>query len=55
MAILRYVAFLAEQPAKLVDFYHRFLGTEEIGRSPKAISLLPMASTILLSSGSARP
>ena len=33
MAILRYVAFLAEDPAKLVEFYHRFLGTEELGRS----------------------
>jgi catechol 2,3-dioxygenase-like lactoylglutathione lyase family enzyme len=35
MAILRYVAFLAEEPAKLVDFYHRFLGTEELGHSPE--------------------
>jgi catechol 2,3-dioxygenase-like lactoylglutathione lyase family enzyme len=34
MATLRYVAYLAEDPAKLVDFYHRFLGTEELGRSP---------------------
>jgi len=34
MAILRYVAYLAEDPAKLVDFYHRFLGTEELGRTP---------------------
>ena len=33
MATLRYIAFLAEDPAKLVDFYHRFLATEELGRS----------------------
>ena len=33
MATLRYIAYLAEEPAKLVDFYHRFLGTEELGRS----------------------
>ena len=35
MATLRYVAFLAEDPAKLSDFYGRFLGTEELGRSPQ--------------------
>jgi len=35
MATLRYIAFLAEKPEKLVDFYHRFLGTEELGRSPE--------------------
>ena len=34
MATLRYVAYLSEDPEKLVDFYHRFLGTEELGRSP---------------------
>lgn len=33
MATLRYVAYLAEDPAKLVDFYRRFLGTEELGRT----------------------
>jgi len=33
MPTLRYVAFLTEDPARLVDFYHRFLGTEELGRS----------------------
>ncbi|MBM2803119.1 MAG: hypothetical protein HW419_1012 [Deltaproteobacteria bacterium] len=33
MAILRYVTYLAEDPAKLVDFYHHFLGTEELGRT----------------------
>lgn len=33
MATLRYIAYLAEEPAKLADFYHRFLGTEELGRS----------------------
>jgi len=33
MATFRYVAFLAEDPAKLADFYHRFLATEELGRS----------------------
>ncbi|MEX0805517.1 MAG: VOC family protein [Candidatus Binatia bacterium] len=35
MATLRYIAYLAEDPAKLVDFYHRFLGTEELSRSPE--------------------
>jgi hypothetical protein len=35
MATLRYIAFLAQDPARLVDFYHRFLGTEELGRSPE--------------------
>jgi len=33
MSTLRYIAFLAEDPARLADFYHRFLGTEELGRS----------------------
>lgn len=33
MATLRYVAYLADEPEKLADFYHRFLGTEELGRS----------------------
>jgi catechol 2,3-dioxygenase-like lactoylglutathione lyase family enzyme len=33
MATVRYVAFLAEDPARLADFYQRFLGTEELGRS----------------------
>jgi catechol 2,3-dioxygenase-like lactoylglutathione lyase family enzyme len=33
MATLRYVAFISENPEKLTDFYHRFLGTEQIGRS----------------------
>jgi catechol 2,3-dioxygenase-like lactoylglutathione lyase family enzyme len=33
MATLRYIAYLTEDPEKLVDFYHRFLGTEELGRS----------------------
>jgi len=35
MATLRYVAFISENPEKLVDFYQRFLGTEELGRSPE--------------------
>ena len=35
MPTLRYVAFLTEDPAKLADFYRRFLGTEELGRSPE--------------------
>ena len=46
MATLRYVAFLAEEPARLVDFYDRFLGTEELGRSPEAISPSPTDFTI---------
>jgi hypothetical protein len=33
MPMLRYVAFLADEPEKIADFYHRFLGTEELGRS----------------------
>jgi len=35
MANLRYIAYLANDPEKLVDFYRRFLGTEELGRSPE--------------------
>jgi catechol 2,3-dioxygenase-like lactoylglutathione lyase family enzyme len=35
MAVLRYIAYLSEDPDKLADFYHRFLGTEELGRSPE--------------------
>lgn len=35
MATLRYIAYLADDPVKLVEFYRRFLGTEELGRSPE--------------------
>jgi catechol 2,3-dioxygenase-like lactoylglutathione lyase family enzyme len=35
MATLRYIAYLSESPERLVDFYHRFLGTQELGRSPE--------------------
>ena len=34
MAILRYVAFISESPENITEFYHRFLRTEELGRSP---------------------
>ena len=33
MAVLRYVAYLSDDPEKLTRFYRRFLGTEELGRS----------------------
>ena len=33
MATLRYIAYLANEPEKLTEFYRRFLGTEELGRS----------------------
>ncbi len=33
MATLRYIAFLSDDPGKIADFYNRFLGTEELGRS----------------------
>lgn len=33
MATLRYIAFLADDPERLVEFYQRFLHTEELGRS----------------------
>jgi len=33
MSTLRYVAYLANDPERLVEFYRRFLGTEELGRS----------------------
>ena len=49
MATLRYVAFISENPEKLVDFYQRFLGPKNWAVPPKGISPLPMASTILLS------
>ncbi len=35
MPTLRYIAYLANDPAKLAEFYRRFLGTEELGRSPE--------------------
>jgi catechol 2,3-dioxygenase-like lactoylglutathione lyase family enzyme len=35
MAVLRYVAYLSDSPDRLVDFYRRFLDTEELGRSPE--------------------
>src|SRR6266545_4887356 len=34
MATLRYIAFISENPEKITDFYNRFLGTKELGRSP---------------------
>jgi len=34
MATLRYIAFISENPRKITDFYNRFLGTKELGRSP---------------------
>jgi catechol 2,3-dioxygenase-like lactoylglutathione lyase family enzyme len=33
VSTLRYVAFLADEPDRLADFYRHFLGTEELGRS----------------------
>jgi catechol 2,3-dioxygenase-like lactoylglutathione lyase family enzyme len=33
MAVLRYIAYLSDNPDTVSDFYHRFLGTEELGRS----------------------
>jgi catechol 2,3-dioxygenase-like lactoylglutathione lyase family enzyme len=35
MATLRYIAFISESPEKITDFYNRFLGTKELGRSPE--------------------
>ena len=35
MAILRYIAFVSDNPEKVTEFYHRFLRTEEMGRSPQ--------------------
>jgi len=35
MAELRYIAFISEDPEKITDFYNRFLGTKELGRSPE--------------------
>ncbi len=35
MATMRYVAYISENPQQLADFYHRFLRTEELGRSPE--------------------
>ena len=46
MATLRYIAYLAEDPVKLVDFYQRFLGTEELAELQRAISRSLTASTI---------
>lgn len=33
MATLRYIAFISENPDKITEFYNRFLGTKELGRS----------------------
>ena len=33
MAMFRYIAFISENPDKITDFYNRFLGTKELGRS----------------------
>jgi catechol 2,3-dioxygenase-like lactoylglutathione lyase family enzyme len=33
MALLRYIAYLSDDPEKTSDFYRRFLGAEELGRS----------------------
>jgi catechol 2,3-dioxygenase-like lactoylglutathione lyase family enzyme len=33
MSMLRYLAFISEDPEKITDFYNRFLGTKELGRS----------------------
>lgn len=35
MAVIKYIAYLVEDPEKQVKFYNRYLKTEEIGRSPK--------------------
>ena len=35
MATLRYIACISENPENLTEFYRRFLGTDEIGRSPE--------------------
>jgi len=34
-AVIRYIAYLSEDPEQQASFYHRFLKTEEIGRSPQ--------------------
>jgi hypothetical protein len=33
MAVLKYVAYLCDNPEELAKFYHRYLQTREIGRS----------------------
>jgi catechol 2,3-dioxygenase-like lactoylglutathione lyase family enzyme len=33
MSTLRYIAYLAKDPGGIADFYRRFLGTEELGRT----------------------
>jgi catechol 2,3-dioxygenase-like lactoylglutathione lyase family enzyme len=35
MAVINYLAVISENPEQLAGFYHRFLKTEEIGRSPE--------------------
>ena len=34
MATIRYLAFISERPEELAKFYERYLGTQELGRSP---------------------
>jgi catechol 2,3-dioxygenase-like lactoylglutathione lyase family enzyme len=33
MAVIRYIAYISENPEELAKFYHRFLQTSELGRS----------------------
>jgi len=35
MAVINYLAVISENPEQLAGFYHRFLKTDEIGRSPE--------------------
>ena len=46
MATLRYIAYLANDPEKVVDFYHRFLARKSSADRPKVISPSPTATII---------
>ena len=46
MAILRYIAYLSDDPEKVSDFYSQFLGTEELGRSAEGDISITTDSTI---------
>ena len=35
MAVIRYIAFVSDKPEELANFYQRFLGPREFGRSPE--------------------
>jgi hypothetical protein len=46
VARIRYIAFLSETPAKLAEFYGKYLQLQEMGKSAQGDISLRMASII---------